>query len=341
MEHQPFKIGVLGAGYFAQLHHHAWMKAQGAVLAALADSNKQAISPAKINRYQSLSDMLASEEIDILDIVTPPATHKQMIIEAIHAGLKKIICQKPFCLSYDEAQEIAAFAKAHHVELIIHENFRFQPWYRYLKSEIDKGALGQLYQFRFDLRPGDGRGDNAYLSRQPYFQKMKRFLVHETAVHFLDLFTFLFGKPHSVYADLRKLNPVIAGEDAGLIICDYENGFRAIFDGNRHACHHADNHRLTMGEALFETQTASFSLDGFGTVRKRGHLAQDYQVVLAPFEGDAFGGDCVSRLIQHALDAWHKGGVPENTAQDYLSILALEEAVYESAAKGVKITLPA
>ena len=341
MEHQPFNIGVTGAGYFAQLHHQAWMKAEGAVLAAVADSDKHAVSPAQAARYQSLSDMLASEEIDILDIVTPPHTHKQIIQEAIHAGLKKFICQKPFCHSYDEAQEMAALAKAEQVELIIHENFRFQPWYRYLKSEIDKGELGQLYQFRFDLRPGDGRGDNAYLNRQPYFQKMARFLVHETAVHFLDLYTYLFGKPHSVYADLRKLNPVIAGEDAGLIICDYENGFRAIFDGNRHACHRADNHRLTMGEALFETQAASFYLDGFGTVRKRGHLAQDSQIVLAPYKGDEFGGDCVARLIHHALESWHNGKCPQNQAQDYLSILALEQAVYESAAKGVKIKLPA
>ena len=341
MEHQPFKIGVLGAGYFAQLHHQAWMKAKGAVLAAVADSDKQAVSPSQVHRYLSLSDMLASEEIDVLDIVTPPATHKQIIEQAITAGVARLICQKPFCQSYQEAQEVAAFAKAHKAELIIHDNFRFQPWYRYLKSEIDKGQLGQLYQFRFDLRPGDGRGDDAYLSRQPYFQKMERFLVHETAVHFLDLFTYLFGKPHSIYADLRKLNPVIAGEDAGLIICDYENGFRAIFDGNRHACHLADNHRLTMGEALFETQAASYYLDGFGTVRKRAHLAQDSQIVLSPYQGDEFGGDCVARLIQHALDAWHKGQVPENPAQDYLSILALEEAVYESAAMGVKINLSA
>ena len=165
---------------------------------------------------------------------------------------------KAFCKILEEAQEITKLAKAHQVELVIHENFRFQPWYRVLKAEIETGQLGQLYQFRFDLRPGDGRGADAYLNRQPYFQKMDRFLVHETAVHFLDLFTFLFGRPHAVYADVRRLNPAIAGEDAALIIFKYKTGMRAIFDGNRLACHRADNHRLTMGEALFETQTASF-----------------------------------------------------------------------------------
>lgn len=339
MEQKLFHIGVVGAGYFAQLHHRAWMKASGAILGAVADRDEQAISPPDVPRYHSLGDMLKREKIDILDIVTPPHTHKDIIKEAIASGIRKIICQKPFCHSLGEAQEVTALAAKQNVDLIIHENFRFQPWYRFLKAEIDKGELGQLYQFRFDLRPGDGRGDKAYLDRQPYFQKMPRFLVHETAVHFLDLFTFLFGQPLSVYADLRKLNPVIAGEDAGIIIFEYETGMRAVFDGNRHACHRSDNHRLTMGEAMFETQAASFYLDGFGAVYKRGHLASDKALILPAYEGDAFGGDCVSRLIQDAVDRWQEGCAPENPACDYLAILALEEAVYESAAKGQKIKM--
>ena len=339
MDQKPFEIGVVGAGYFAQLHHHAWMKTDGAHLRAVADKDAQALSPPDVPRYDSLGDMLANEGVDILDIITPPHTHKQMICEAIASGIRKIICQKPFCNSLIEAQEMAKLAAENDVDLIIHENFRFQPWYRFLKAEIDKGELGQLYQFRFDLRPGDGRGDRAYLDRQPYFQKMPRFLVHETAVHFLDLFTFLFGAPVSVYADLRKLNPVIKGEDAGIIILEYETGMRAVFDGNRHACHHAKNHRLTMGEALFETQAGCFHLDGFGAVYKRGHLASDKALILPAYEGDEFGGDCVARLIQEAIKRWQKGRAPENTADDYLSILALEEAVYESAVKGQKIQI--
>lgn len=339
MEQKPFHIGVVGAGYFAQLHHSAWMRAEGALLGAVADKDDKAHSPLGVPRYQRLGDMLQKEVIDILDIVTPPHTHKEIIKEAITSGIRKIICQKPFCNSFSEAQEIAQLAATHNVDIVIHENFRFQPWYRVLKAEIDKGQLGQLYQFRFDLRPGDGRGDKAYLDRQPYFQKMPRFLVHETAVHFLDLFTFLFGKPVSVYADLRQVNPVIAGEDAGIIIFEYETGMRAIFDGNRHACHSADNHRLTMGEALFETEAASFYLDGFGALYKRAYLSSDKALILPGFDGDIFGGDCVARLIQDAINNWHKGQVPENRALDYLFILALEDAVYESAAKGQKIKI--
>ena len=56
----------------------------------------------------------------------------------------------------------------------------------------------------FRLRTGDGQGPDAYLSRQPYFQKMEHFLVHETAVHWIDTFRFLLGDINAVYADPEK-----------------------------------------------------------------------------------------------------------------------------------------
>ncbi len=60
------------------------------------------------------------------------------------------------------------------------------------------------------LRPGDGQGPEAYLDRQPYFQTMEKFLIHETGVHWVDTFAYLFGPAQSVYAGLRRVNPAIA-----------------------------------------------------------------------------------------------------------------------------------
>ncbi|MEQ3679943.1 hypothetical protein [Pseudophaeobacter sp.] len=85
-----------------------------------------------------------------------------------------------------------------------------------------------MRQVTFRLRPGDGQGAEAHLDRQPYFQNMPRFLVHETAVHWVDTFRYLLGNPLSVYADLRRENPVIAGEDAGYVLFDHRDGVRAV-----------------------------------------------------------------------------------------------------------------
>ena len=65
---------------------------------------------------------------------------------------------------------------------------------------LDAGLLGTPHAISVRLRPGDGQGAAAYLERQPYFQNMPRFLVHETAIHFIDAFRFLLGEVRAVTA---------------------------------------------------------------------------------------------------------------------------------------------
>ena len=305
----------------------------------MADPNPDAPVPADVARHECLVSLLQSHRVDILDIATPPDTHATLIELALARGVGRIICQKPFCGSLETARRVTALATAAGAELVVHENFRFQPWYRTLKDIIASGRLGRIFQFHFALRPGDGRGPDAYLDRQTYFQTMDRFLVHETAVHFLDIFTFLLGPPDNIYADLRRLNPHIAGEDAGLIVCGYGDGRRAVFDGNRLADHAADNPRLTMGEALLEAETASIRLDGFGRLLQRDTGSVEWTEILPATEDQRFGGGCVEALCQHAVTAWRDGAVPENSAAEYLRVLALEAAAYDSADSGRRIDM--
>ncbi|MEO1093255.1 MAG: Gfo/Idh/MocA family oxidoreductase, partial [Pseudomonadota bacterium] len=173
------------------------------------------------------------------------------------------------------------------------ENFRFQPWFRECRKQIDAGALGQVYELAFRLRPGDGQGPRAYLDRQPYFQEMERFLLHETAVHLFDVFRFLLGEVEAVFADLRRLNPAIAGEDAGLVILRFASGSRALFDGNRLADHAAENRRLTMGEMQIDGAKANLRLDGYGRLFLRAHSSNQEDEMAYAWEDRGYGGDCV------------------------------------------------
>ena len=341
--HPQYAIGVAGAGYFAQLHHKAWQRCTTAQLVAVADTRSDAQVPDGVPLLASVQQMLEQFTIDVLDIVTPPHTHRLMIQTALEYGVKKIICQKPFCTSFAEAEEMVVRAEQAGASLVIHENFRFQPWYRYLKEALQKHRFGEIYQFEFALRPGDGRGDDAYLERQPYFQQMPRFLIQETAVHFLDVFCFLFGRPTALYADIRKLNPVIAGEDAAQIILNFGSRMRAVFDGNRLSDHLSAQPRLTMGEAVMSCEAGTVSLYGDGSLHLRPHLSDQSEILLPAYSpgagGDIFGGDCVYHLCQHALNAWLNGQNPENTAREYLEILRLVEISYQSAEKAKRITI--
>ena len=334
------RVGCLGAGYFSQFHIDSWDRIAGAECVAVADQDVARAQATGRPAYATLSQMIADRTLDILDIILPPAGHADAIQKGLNAGIKTIICQKPFCTTLEEARAITDAARDAGATLIIHENFRFQPWFRAIKASIDAGAIGEVQQMTFRLRPGDGQGPDAYLDRQPYFQTMPRFLVHETGVHYVDVFRYLLGQPTAVYADLRRVNPAIAGEDAGLVILDHTGGKRALIDGNRCLDHPATNTRCTMGEGLFEGTDGTLSLLGDGSVHLRKFGATENKMLLAPNTSGNFGGDCTHALQAHIIGALTNDMPIENLAGDYLTVIETELAIYRSAETRTKLDLP-
>lgn len=336
------RVAAIGAGYFSQFHYDAWMRNPNVELVGLFDKDsskaQQTAGRLGVNSYTSLEELLDKSKPDLVDIITPPPTHLDLVTRVAERHLP-MICQKAFCLSIDEAEKAVSAAEAAGVLLVIHENFRFQPWYAEIKRLIESGAIGDPYQIAFRLRPGDGQGPGAYLDRQPYFQKMEKFLVHETAVHWIDTFRYLIGEPVALTANLRRLNPAIAGEDAGHILLEYSSGARALFDGNRLSDHAADNHRLTMGEFVAEGSAGMLRLDGFGRLFLRPFKSNIEQQVEYRWSNLGFGGDCVYRLQDHVVRHLSGDGPAQNAGRDYLPVLYAERAVYQSHEQGRRITL--
>ena len=264
---ETLRVACLGAGYFAQFHYEAWRQNRRVRLVGACDQDREKAKATGLTAFGDLDCMLKMGKPDLLDIITPPQTHFEAIKSAIEKGVRGIICQKPFCTSLGEAKEATDLADSAGVTVVIHENFRFQPWYRTIRQALQDRLIGDLLQLTFRLRTGDGQGPRAYLDRQPYFQDMPRLLIHETGVHWIDTFRFLLGEPDAVYADLRRLNPVIKGEDAGYFVFDYAGGVRALFDGNRLLDHDAENCRTTLGEALVEGTEGTLTLSGDGSVK--------------------------------------------------------------------------
>jgi len=335
----PVRVACVGAGYFSRFHYESWGRMARVDLVASCNRDIEKARATGLPAYDDLALMLREVRPDLLDIILPPVAHAEAIRTALANGLKTIICQKPFCRSLTEAEAIVAEAKAAGANIIVHENFRFQPWYRAIRRALDAGAIGDVVQATFRLRPGDGQGPSAYLDRQPYFQTMPRFLIHETAVHWVDTFRFLFGDARAVYADLRRLNPAISGEDAGYVVFDHAGGVRALFDGNRLLDHAADNLRRTMGEALIEGTGGTLTLSGDGSVHLRGFGQTDTTEITPPNAWSGFGGDCVHALQSHVISGLLDGTGFENLAADYLFIIRIEDAIYASAREGRKLTL--
>lgn len=337
------RVAIVGAGYFSQFHLEGWRGLEGAEVVGLCDADA-ARAEALARRFgigrtfTRAEQMLDTLEPDLVDIVTPPLSHAQLLA-AVFARRLAAICQKPFGTSYGQAQEFAAQADEAGVPLVVHENFRFMPWFREARRLIDAGRLGTLHGISFRLRPGDGQGRAAYLDRQPYFQAMPRLLVVETAVHFIDTFRFLMGEVQAVYARLRRLNPVIRGEDAALITFEFAGGAAGLFDGNRLNDHCAANPRRTMGEMWLEGAAGVLRLDGEARLWFKPHQQPEAEHAYDRGPESGFGGGACGALQRHVLDSLRQARAPENTARAYLQNLRVQEAVYASHATGRRIEI--
>ncbi len=342
-DRKKLKVAVLGLGYFSQFHLNSWGKLGDVSLVGVCDLDEACVlersSEYSVEGFSDFEKMLEETDPDIVDLIVPPVAHVSAIRQAFKPG-RVVICQKPFCLNLEEAKAITAEAEERDCTLIVHENFRFQPWYRTIKSFLSADGLGQIYQATFSLRPGDGRGADAYLARQPSFQAMEKFLVHETAIHFVDLHRWLFGEIETVYADLRQLNPAIAGEDAGFVMFSHHNGTRTVFDGNRLSDHPAENPRKTMGEMRIEGEKGTLQLNGYGEIWFREFTSSEWSLIPIEAEIDegGFGGGCVHALNLHVIQNF-KTREFENVAKNYLRNLEIENAIYSSAELGRKITV--
>lgn len=335
------RVAVVGTGYFSRFHFNAWSRCEEVELVGIASldiktaNEMSALYGGEV--FENVEKMCEAAKPDLLDIVAPPAVHGEIIQIAAKHGID-VVCQKPFCGDLDTAVAVTNAAESAGIQITVHENFRFQPWYQKIKSVLESGVLGQVYQSIFRFRPGDGQGAGAYMARQPYFQKMERFLLHETGVHYLDVFQFLFGDVDTIWADLTQLNPAIAGEDSCHVVMTH-GAVRTVLDGNRLSDHRADNRRLTMGELQIDGEKGVLSLSGDGEIHLRKAGSNEAELIPYSWNDNGFGGDCAFNFTRHVVDHYVSGTPLVNTAREYLKNLKLEELAYASAKDGCRKTV--
>jgi predicted dehydrogenase len=249
-----------------------------------------------------------------------------------------IICQKPLAPTYEIGRRIVDVARAAGVRFMVHENFRWQPWYRAIKRIQTDGLIGDFTHLAFSMRTGDGWSDDAYLARQPFFREYPRLLVYETGIHFIDTFRYLLGDVVSVFAHLRRLNPAIKGEDAGQVMLTFASGATAIWDANRYNEVEAEHPRYTFGSLRIDASRGHLTMSADSTIRVKplGEPGRDLDYARANVN---FAGDCVYFLQRHFVDCMLSGREFESNGVDYLKTIAAVEAAYESAKQGQVVRL--
>ena len=253
--------GIAGCGFFAQFHLDAWRRMPEVEIVAAADPDLDRARRAAPRAYRSAEEMLEAEALDFLDIATRPERHLPLV--RLAAGRRiPVICQKPMAPNWQDALAMVEAAEAAATRLMIHENWRWQPWYRAAKKMIEQGDIGQPVSYYSRVRRADGSGDAPY-ANQPYFREMPRLLIHETLVHHIDTARFLFGDVAAILAQAQRVNPVIAGEDRALLILTHEK-LLGVIDGHRFQDPMPDG--PAMGDALFEGDAGTIRIPATGDV---------------------------------------------------------------------------
>lgn len=329
-------VGI-GAGYFAPFQYEAWTRIPEVEIAAIynrtEDRARAIMAQYRVPRYYAnWREMLAAERPDFVDIITPPDTHEEMCAYAAELGVH-VICQKPLAPTLTASQRIIDNAAAAGVRFMVHENFRWQPWYRAIKEVQRNGTIGAFTHVNFLMRMGDGWGADAYLARQPFFREYPRLLIYETGVHFIDTFRFLLGEVTSVMAHITRMNPAIRGEDTAQIFLTLGSGATAIWDANRYNETEAEFPRYTFGQLRIDGTDGHLTMDAESRIRIK-RLGEPGRELHYDRERKNFAGDCVYALQRHFVDCMRSGAEFESNGSDYLKTIGVVEAAYQSARTG-------
>ncbi|MEP7346280.1 MAG: Gfo/Idh/MocA family oxidoreductase [Gemmatimonadaceae bacterium] len=146
------RVGVLGAGAWATLAHiPGFLRDDRCELVAIADpQGALANSAAKAFGipavYATHAELLAREDIDLVDVCTPSATHFELAWQALEAG-KHVLCEKPVAFDYRDTLRAHALARSRRLKTKLGFTFRYAPAMRYMKHLIDQGYIGEPFIF--------------------------------------------------------------------------------------------------------------------------------------------------------------------------------------------------
>jgi predicted dehydrogenase len=330
------RIGVVGAGFWATFQTAAWREVSGAEVVAISDrglrraeelAEKRGISAV----YASADELLATEQPDVLDIVTAPDAHAALVRIAAAAGVA-IICQKPLAPSLRQAEDLVRLCARAGVPLLVHENFRWQTTIRALKAALDAGVVGRPFRARLSFCTSF-----PVFANQPGLRELDQLIVADLGVHLLDVARFLFGEVRRVYCETARVTPQIAGEDVATIVLTHESGVTCVCELSFASVLEPDPFPETL--AVVEAERGSLELAPQYVLRVTtcaGTVTERHRPPSYDWADPAYAVVHASMVpcLNNLVDALRGGAPAETTGADNLQSLRLAFAAYESADRG-------
>src|SRR5947207_13352844 len=144
------KIGIIGSRFQAECIAGAVKATQdeAEVVAVASPTQGHAASFAQrhaiARSYTDYRDLLRDPDVELVSITAPNRLHAQITIDAAGAG-KHVVCEKPLCLTLEEADAMIDACRRAGVLLLYAEELLFAPKYVKAKQRADEGAFGSVH----------------------------------------------------------------------------------------------------------------------------------------------------------------------------------------------------
>jgi predicted dehydrogenase len=153
-------IGIVGAGFARTTQIPGFLNCKGARVVAITSRHRErAESVAKEFGIENVAsdwrELIQREDVDLVSVVTPPATHMEITLAALDQG-KAVLCEKPMAMNAGEAKRMTERAHEAGVLALIDHELRFLGSRRKMRAMLHEGAIGHVrhcnYVFRSDYR---------------------------------------------------------------------------------------------------------------------------------------------------------------------------------------------
>jgi len=229
-----YGFGLVGCGVIAPTHAEAIKRIDNAKLLAVCDLDEDAAKACALDfeaqPYTDLAEMLAREDIHIVNILTPSGLHARLGTQCADAG-KHVICTKPIDITLANIDALIAAGERNNVKIAATHQNRSYPVYEKIKSYIEGGKLGKLLYgnafvpwYRSDeYYSDDWHGTKALDGGGA--------LINQS-IHYIDLLIWFMGKVERIYGFADALAHDIETEDMGSAVLKFEGGTHGIIQGS-------------------------------------------------------------------------------------------------------------
>lgn len=340
------RIGIIGTGFIGGIHAESLHRVPDAEIVAVASktpgkaaafAREQEIPHA----YEDYRRLLERDDIDAVTVGIPNYLHAQVVQEAADAG-KHILCEKPFCVTLEEARRMIDACKANDVQLVYGEMLCFAPKYVRAKTLVDEGALGDVFLVKQSEEHDGPHSD--------WFWDVERSgggVLLDMGCHSIEFARWILGKPpvKSVTATLGTYvhGDRTQGEDHSICVVAFEGGAIGVAENSWGKTGGVDDHceiygsqGNTRADLLRGSALVTHSHVGYGYAVEKAETTTGWSFTM--FEEVWNYG--FPQEMQHFVNVVKGLETPVESGEDGLEVLKIIYAAYQSAGEGRRIDWP-